>query len=220
MEGPGISGLFRNVKTSLTQEGRSSHPSVPTEVQRRKPFPSRWSWLYRFLLSMWTHCSSSKPRIWIQVTIIYLGFTLMESLWLEPLEIFVQITQTSRSYFLALHRISMWPVSGSGSRSSENIWWVMVSDIATVPSGFGDVATVSTGLDDTATLFLQGLVTQPLSRQGSVMQPHWSYRAWWHSHWPIQCSGVTGNSTSCSYMILHFLCSVDFPHIHSWTHSS
>jgi hypothetical protein len=161
MEGPGLNGLFRNVKTSLTQGSKMSHvPHFPLKFRDGNPSTSHWPGSCHFLLSTWTCCSLSKRRIWIRVTIIYLDFTLMEYSCLEPLEIFVQNTQTSRSYFLALHRISTWPRSGSVSRCSENIWWVTVSDTATVPTELGDVATLS----------LQGLVIQPLSLQSLVTQ--------------------------------------------------
>lgn len=119
-----------------------------------------------------SQCTLSKPRIWIQVTIIYLGFTLMEYSCLEPLETFVQITQTSRSCFLVLRLISTWPGPGSGSHFSENMHCCTVSNVATVPPGFSDVATVPPGLGDAATLSLQGSVTQPhCPLQGLVMQP-------------------------------------------------
>ena len=73
-------------------------------------------------------CSSSKLRIWIQITTTYLGFTPMECSWLEPSEIFAQTIRTSRNCFLASLRTSMCFRFGSGVLSSENIWWAVVSE--------------------------------------------------------------------------------------------
>jgi hypothetical protein len=57
---------------------------------------------------------------------MYLGFTPMDYLWLEPLEIFVQITWTSMNCFQALLPVSMCTHVGSSglflSRISDEVW--------------------------------------------------------------------------------------------------
>jgi hypothetical protein len=68
---------------TLTGTPQSKEAEDPIRLEARL-FVGTLATIFQFI--------SSKPGIWIQVTSMYLGFTPMDYLWLEPLEIFVQIT--------------------------------------------------------------------------------------------------------------------------------